>query len=90
VCSLERAKRLKELRVKQESFWAWYETTDRDDTPRLNCFDEYCTVCTLLKQAREEEYSAFTVAELGEMLRKADGIIGLDHGVGHFWPLSIT
>jgi hypothetical protein len=36
VCNLELAKRLKELGVKQESFWAWYETTDRDDTPRLN------------------------------------------------------
>ncbi len=33
--SLELVKRLKELGVKQESFWAWYETTDRDDTPCL-------------------------------------------------------
>src|SRR5215510_12087614 len=68
VCSLELAQRLKELGVKQESLWAWYETTDRDDTPRLNRFDEHCTVCTLPKQAREEKYAAFTVSELGEML----------------------
>jgi len=66
--SLDLAKRLKELGVKQESFWAWYETTDRDDAPRLNRFDEYCTVCTLPKQAWEEKYAAFTVAELREML----------------------
>jgi len=65
---LELAKRLKELGVKQESFWAWYETTDRDDTPRLNRFDEHCTVCPLPKQAWEEKYAAFTVSELGEML----------------------
>ena len=68
VCSLELAQRLKELGVKQESLWAWYETTDRDDTPRLNRFDEHCTVCTLPKQAWEEKYAAFTVSELGEML----------------------
>ncbi len=68
VCNLELAKRLKELGVKQESFWAWYETTDRDDTPRLNRFDEHCTVCPLPKQAWEEKYAAFTVSELGEML----------------------
>jgi hypothetical protein len=55
VCSLDLAKRLKELRVKQESFWAWYEATDRDDTPRLNRFDEHCTVCTLPKQQWEEK-----------------------------------
>jgi len=68
VCSLDLAKRLKELGVKQESVWAWYETTDRDDKPRLNRFDEHCTVCTLPQQQWEEKYSAFTVAELGEML----------------------
>jgi len=67
VVSLELAKRLKELGVKQESVWAWYETTDRDDTPRLNRFGEHCTVCTLPTQAFEEKYYAFTVADLGEM-----------------------
>ena len=40
VVSLDLAKRLKELGVRQESFWAWYEAFDRDDTPRLNRSDE--------------------------------------------------
>jgi hypothetical protein len=52
----------------KESFWAWYEATDRDDTPRLSRFDEHCSVCTLPKQPWEEKYSAFTVAELGFFL----------------------
>jgi hypothetical protein len=68
VVSLELARKLKTLGVKQESVWAWYEATDRDDTPRLNRFDEHCTVCVLPKQQWEENYAAFTVAELGEML----------------------
>src|SRR2546428_112393 len=68
VVSLEPAKRLKELGVKQESFWAWYDTTDRDDTPHFNRFDAHCTGCTLPKQAWEAKYAAFTVAELGELL----------------------
>lgn len=53
VCSLELAKRLKELGVKQESYFYW------DKTPML-----------LIGQ-RPEKFgciSAFTVAELGEML----------------------
>jgi hypothetical protein len=52
--NLKLDKRLKKLRVAQESVWAWYEAIDRDDTPRLNRFDEHCTVCTLPKQAFEE------------------------------------
>jgi len=71
VCSLELAKKLKDLGVKQESFWSWYDTIDRDDSPRLNRSDENCSVCTLAKQNWEEKISAFTVAELGEMLPAA-------------------
>lgn len=64
VCSLEHAKKLKELGVKQESLW-WWGITKKDkafvlwDTFHKNQF------------YREEDYfvySAFTVAELGEML----------------------
>jgi hypothetical protein len=64
VCSLQLAKRLKELGIEQESFWSWYETVDRDDTPRLNRTDESCHICNMPKQPFEEKYSAFTVAEL--------------------------
>jgi hypothetical protein len=56
VCSLELAKRLKELGVKQDS-WFWHQEYKNkmvllDDVP-----DEYA-----------DNYSAFTVAELGEMI----------------------
>ena len=68
VTSLELSKKLKELGVKQDAFWSWYEANDYDDIPRLNRSDEHCPVCTLPKQTFEDKYSAFTVAELGELL----------------------
>lgn len=52
----------------QNAFWSWYETMDRDDTPRLNRTDENCPACTLPTQKWEEKYSAFSVAELGKIL----------------------
>lgn len=54
VCSLELAKRLKELGVKQDSLWVWVD--------RLN----NSTVC-LSQQVQKliPIYSAFTVSELG-------------------------
>lgn len=52
VCSLELAKQLKELGVKQESIWYWHKYQDRDWEATL----------------AESDLSAFTVAELGEML----------------------
>lgn len=62
VCGLESAKRLKELGVKQESLFLWNETT-LGNTPWLDRgekkhFEEVIT------------YSAFTIAELGEILPK--------------------
>jgi hypothetical protein len=65
VCSLELAKRLKELGVKQESFFTWRGWSrgwmidvDRDrQGRRISSVDD--------------GYSAFTVAELGEMLPEA-------------------
>jgi hypothetical protein len=59
VCSLELAKKLKELGVKQESYWYWLQMTEG---PRL---------FTLVEAVRLDPifpYSAFTVAELGEVL----------------------
>lgn len=65
VCSLDLAKRLKELGVKQESFADWCE------------LDDDLTLCLVRKPAEFEKidddakamcFSAFTVAELGEML----------------------
>ena len=69
VCSLELAKRLKELGVEQHALMSWYEDTERDDEAALNRSSEKsCTLCGFPQQKWHKEYSAFTVAELGEML----------------------
>src|ERR1051325_10817319 len=60
VCSLELAKRLRELGVKQESYFYWF-------------FEEYNHEPVGWRiQTEEGDYSAFTVAELGEMLANAN------------------
>jgi hypothetical protein len=62
VCSLELAKKLKELGVEQESYfeWFWYRYTDK----RWDI-----AISEKLKgHADSLRVSAFTVAELGEML----------------------
>ena len=61
VCSLELAKKLKELGVKQESLW-WWQKQNHTDTWNI----EDMQICAF----DEDWYSAFTVAELGEMLPK--------------------
>ena len=57
VCSLELAKKLKELKVKQKSLY-WYVMAE--DGERIESEPHYARL--------EEDISAFTVAELGEML----------------------
>jgi len=70
VCSLELAKKLKELGVKQESLWYWYPGIKGKEEVaeywNLHCIEEemYAQI--------ENQVSAFTVAELGEMLKDAD------------------
>lgn len=76
VCSLESAKRLKNLGVKQNSIFYWDEGDGIED--RL----EYSP-----NQPMLELYSAFTVAELGILL---DGwgttkVCGWDCGVVDLW-----
>src|SRR5690348_16233353 len=63
VCSLELAKRLKELSVKQESIFMWFTHPKPADLT----WGRDCTVSTL-SSISEHHISAFTVAELGEML----------------------
>jgi len=62
VCSLELSKKLKELGVKQESVWYWYEPKGLTVNPYL----------IILDHNELEEYqiisAAFTVAELGEII----------------------
>lgn len=85
VCSLESAKRLKELGVKQESLYHWRNSTltaynwrvDTDHTKQPvfwlddKSYDDDDAESNDYKRTRvesQEELSAFTVAELGEML----------------------
>src|SRR3990167_5874578 len=62
VCSLELAKRLKELGVKQVSLFYWCPSKTHDDAWVI----KYGLMPD--KMAHTHEFSAFTVAELGEML----------------------
>lgn len=77
VCSLELAKRLKELGVKQESYLSWAHVTERvhqsSDGERTEYVEEFGEDCKLIESGSAlwngvPSYSAFTVAELGEML----------------------
>ncbi|HEA21473.1 MAG TPA: hypothetical protein ENH87_11195 [Pricia antarctica] len=61
VCSLESAKKLKELGVKQDSLWGYLDHGDLDFSPVLNRELIYI----------KAQYSAFTVAELGEIINKS-------------------
>lgn len=59
VTSLEISKRLKELGVKQKSLLCWYEWDDKSVSLQTEI---------VLDENSIDGYSAFTVAELGEML----------------------
>lgn len=65
VCSLELAKKLRELGVKQESVWRWIEYPD---LTRIAGPEEFGFASTA------KVYSAFTVAELGRMLVELVGV----------------
>ena len=62
VCSLELAKKLKELGVKQESYFVWKQLSNQSEKWRVSLSDIH------VKDYHGELISAFTVAELGEML----------------------
>jgi hypothetical protein len=75
VCSLELAKKLKELGVKQESIFYWvngfliYKRGHSDEyiSNDMEMSSPGCGCCASSVKIKEY-YSAFTVAELGEML----------------------
>lgn len=64
VCSLKYAKQLKELGMKQESLWYWF-TDSYFEAATIKRHDE---IPYPLSKKRQAVYSAYTVAELGEML----------------------
>lgn len=72
VVSLELAKKLKELGVKQEGLFAWVGDDDIPHAVRLNRES--------LRWPDAVVYVAFTVAELGEMLK--------EHGLPDYDPLQ--
>lgn len=75
VVSLELAKKLKELGVKQESLFVWVDkfpifNPEIERLVSIREFKDRLAVSFLSEEARHlvKTYSAFTVAELGEML----------------------
>jgi len=66
VCSLELSKRLKELGVKQESLFYWIKAGLNVSTCEENWQIEY--IIHNLEKIPDHMISAFTVAELGEIL----------------------
>jgi len=66
VCSLELAKRLKELGVKQESLFQWRRWSPKDGSTYID--NEWRISIFKDSTGKYEVVSAFTVAELGEML----------------------
>ncbi|HEY0140384.1 MAG TPA: hypothetical protein VGF48_05775 [Thermoanaerobaculia bacterium] len=71
VCSPDRAKRLKELGVKQESLFVWSAWSDHAPAEHTDCHELHWEVTPKHEGSLGERYSAFTVAELGEMLPKS-------------------
>lgn len=71
VCSLDLAKKLKELGVKQESAFWWTRPRDINDITAL--LEPSDTPTDWLEKFPLDKWSAFTVAELGEMLPNVVG-----------------
>ncbi len=66
VCNVELAKKLEKLGVKQDSQWYWWyddPCSDPND-PAYGVYGDWLLSCNKLNRS----LSAFTVAELGEML----------------------
>jgi hypothetical protein len=72
VTNLELSKKLKELGVKQESLF-WWVGSKNDEWFVMSLRSDEKDLMVGGKEGRKEGYSAFTVAELGEMLPKQFG-----------------
>lgn len=95
VCTLDQAKRLKELGINQEAYFSWFYATDRDDIPSLNKASRHdCAMCGHPITPYFAEVSAWTVAELGLMLPcgydtmqcSGEGWHGYDLDTGDYGP----
>lgn len=76
VCSLESAKRLKKLGVRQESLFYWYNHPQNDGYKIMKEWDGAFCVTDWISHG--PIYSAYTVAELGELLIKVYGGCGIE------------
>ncbi|MGB4971218.1 MAG: hypothetical protein WBO32_01080 [Cyclobacteriaceae bacterium] len=86
VCSLELAKKLKELEIEQDSHFYWWVN---EETGEIACMTPKPTAFNLVGvEDRLSIYSAFTVAELGEMLPRYLNEPGVKFGFKkklHIW-----
>jgi hypothetical protein len=95
VTSLELSMKLKELGVKQESLFYWFDTRNTGDLPKWY-LDTYDNLADDLgwnyKTGRTKKvdrlYSAFTVAELGEMLPQ--DIIHIEKGYSKDYEVKLS
>ncbi len=73
VCSLDLARKLKELGAKQESLWYWWYDDPCGDPadPAYGHYGDWVLTAIDFKKTGRC-YSAFTVAELGEILKDID------------------
>ena len=85
VCSLELAQKLKELGVKQESLFWWLNMVLVKDNENLPTKWNIVNSEVKAWRDREESISAFTVAELGEMLPKELKIGEYIYDVEFYW-----
>ena len=76
-CSLELAKKLKELQVEQNSLFYWLEVIDNNTNIPKIVYSEYNShedregiYSNNLEKWKEIYYSAYTVGELGSMMPK--------------------
>jgi hypothetical protein len=93
VCSLELAKRLKELGAIQESVFAWSRPSHVEDFQIIRMANCEAVVWENRTSTdgtiREKIISAFTVAELGEMLPKFYATYK-ESGSAHLWRCQDT
>jgi hypothetical protein len=87
ICSLELAKRLKELGVEQGSIWAWREHTSKLDGVESGISSNICAnegrKSGNFDTYKDEYFAAFTVAEFGEMLQA--GLVRGWKGINGKW-----
>ncbi len=84
VCSLELAKKLKELRVEQSAYFTWYVNGDKGHL--MHNPEGF-------RGFESKSFDAFTVAELGEMLPEEIEVnevsywVGINRGLGQSWQV---